>query len=489
MSKQRAGTLIGMGIVLLVFLGLGFYGCEPEQETGPTSPQPSIGVQPEQIITQNQVVVTAVTINQDAWLAVKTDNNGQPDMSSSVFDPVQVQSGVTDSIIFTIGSNTSLADGDKIWFVLQEAQDSNTPLMENSTPVQESSTIYFPKIEASNQTVGSNTVTVSTVVAATKGWIVVHLDDGTGKPGKIMGYTSVTKGPHSDVTVTLADTMVYPADTTLYPMLHIDAAPQDEFNLPADKPEIAGPNADIVVTSFKVEAPTGLLAVTDQVISQNTVMVDSTEMSDQGWVVFHADEGTGMAPQVPGIISDTVQVSAGVSQDVGVGFNPAVSNPTDGELIWVMLHTDNGIIGKYQFPSAKGFDAPIMDGSNIVMQRVRITAPEIMVSNQAVASDSTITVDQVTAADTVWLVLHMDDGGKPGNIIGYNRVAGDAQNAKVQISDVDPATLSGKPIWVMMHIDAAPRNEFQFPGNDVPEVFGFDNTGAPVIVMTQITLQ
>jgi len=489
MLKYWSARLSIVGLVLLTLVGLGFYGCQPGQETGPTPPQASIGVQPEQIITENRIVVAAVSINQNGWLVARKDNNGQPNMSSTLFDPVQVESGVTDSITFTIGSDTDIADGDKIWFTLQSEQGSDAVIMEDGAPVQEASTITFPKVTASDQTVGSNMVTVSSVVAGTKGWVAVHLDDGTGKPGKIMGYTSVAGGENANVTVTLADTMVYPADTTLYPMLHIDASPQGEFNLPADKPEIAGSAAAVVMTSFKVEPPAGLLSVEDQVISQNTVMVDSVEMSDQGWVVFHADNGTGMTPQVPGIISDTVQVSAGTSKDVGVGFNPDVSSPVDGQLVWVMLHTDNGTIGKYQFPSAKGFDAPVMGDQDPVMKKVQITAPKIMVSNQAVASDSTILVDQVTAADTVWLVLHLDDGGKPGNIIGWNRVAGDAQDVKVRISDVDPATLTGEPIWVMMHIDAPPLNEFQFPGDDAPEVFGFDGNGAPVIVMEQITLQ
>lgn len=489
MFKQRTAGLFIVGLAVLTLLGLGFYGCEPNQETGPTPPQASIGVRPEQVISENHIVVSAVSINENGVLVARKDNNGQPDMTSTLFDPVQVQSGVTDSIIFTVDSNTDIADGDKIWFTLQSEASSDAVIMEDGAPVQEASTIIFPKITASDQTVGSNTVTVSSVTAGTDGWVAVHLDDGTGKPGKIMGYTSVSNGENSNVTVTLADTMVYPADTTLYPMLHIDASPEGEFNLPADKPEIAGPDANVVMTSLKVEPPAGLLSVQDQVISQNTVMVDSIEMSDQGWVVFHADNGSGMAPQVPGIISDTVQVPAGTSKDVGVGFNPDVSSPVDGQLVWVMLHTDNGTIGKYQFPSAKGFDAPIMGDQGPVMTKVQITAPKIAVSNQAVASDSTILVDQVTAADSVWLVLHMDNGGQPGDIIGWNRVAGDAQDVKVRISDVDPTTLAGKPIWVMMHIDAPPLNEFQFPGDDVPEVFGFDANNDPIIVMEQITLQ
>jgi len=477
-------------VAALLFVVFALISCELEQETEPTEPQPSVGVQPSQVITRNTIVVAGVVTDESADLAVYRDNGSDaPDMNSMLFSSVSIESGYTDSITFTINADNSVADGEKLWFVLQD-QDGNVMEHEGG-PAQAASTIILPKIEVEDQTTGSNTVTMNTVAAGTASWLVVHIDDGEGNPGDVVGYTSVSRGEHSDVAATLQDDILYAADTTLYPMVHRDEGTVGEFSLNDDPVEIAGADAAPVITNFKVLPPTGELYAEDQVLSQNAVQLDSVEMSDAGWVVFRMGQQLSST-----ILSDTMGIEAGQASDVMVPYNPEEGNPVNGQQVWVTLHTDNGTIGDFQHPSQEGFDAPLEDDVGaVVRQSVQITAPSVTANNQAIAADSTITVASVTPADSAWIVLHQDDGtGGPGAILGYARVyppmsgGTDTMDVEVKITaDVEGDglnALNGETLFAMLHVDMEPYGELNFPGgDDVPEVFGFDGNMDPVIVM------
>src|SRR5215212_5230559 len=100
-------------------------------------------------------------------------------------------------------------------------------------------------------------------------------------------------------------------------------------------------------------------------------------------------------------------------------------------------------------------------------------------ADQAIVNGS-ITVANVTAGQDGWIVAHLDEGGKPGKVIGNTAVKkGDNPNVAIKLSEDVPA---GGKLWPMLHIDAGVIGTYEFPGADSPVIVGGN------IVMKQITV-
>jgi len=100
-------------------------------------------------------------------------------------------------------------------------------------------------------------------------------------------------------------------------------------------------------------------------------------------------------------------------------------------------------------------------------------------ADQAIANGS-ITVANVTAGQDGWIVAHLDEGGKPGKVIGNSAVKkGDNKNVAIKLSEDVPA---GGKLWPMLHIDAGVIGTYEFPGADSPVIVGGN------IIMKQITV-
>lgn len=94
--------------------------------------------------------------------------------------------------------------------------------------------------------------------------------------------------------------------------------------------------------------------------------------------------------------------------------------------------------------------------------------PSVTVSDQD-ASLGTVSIDLVHASDPGWLVIHADNDGAPGAVLGYAPVTvGDNQDVVVEI-DLAQAT---PVLYAMLHLDAGTVGEYEFPGDDVPVFVG-----------------
>lgn len=95
--------------------------------------------------------------------------------------------------------------------------------------------------------------------------------------------------------------------------------------------------------------------------------------------------------------------------------------------------------------------------------------------------DGAITVANVTAGQVGWIVAHLDEGGKPGKVLGQTAVQpGDNKNIKIMLSEAVPV---GGKLWPMLHVDVGTVGTYEFPGADVPVK---DAAGA--VVMKQIAV-
>ncbi|RME50539.1 MAG: SH3 domain-containing protein, partial [Caldilineae bacterium] len=107
-------------------------------------------------------------------------------------------------------------------------------------------------------------------------------------------------------------------------------------------------------------------------------------------------------------------------------------------------------------------------------------------ANSVIVADQTVdagmvTVAQVNAAQDGWIVIHADDAGTFGEVIGYAQVAAGANENVVVEIDAARAT----PIlYAMLHVDAGEPGVYEFPGPDGPVIVD----GAPVSPTFQVEM-
>lgn len=95
----------------------------------------------------------------------------------------------------------------------------------------------------------------------------------------------------------------------------------------------------------------------------------------------------------------------------------------------------------------------------------RQEANAVEVKDQPIVNSS-ITVPSVSAAADGWIVAHLDEGGKPGKVLGQTAVKAGA-NANVVIKLSESVPVDGK-LWPMLHVDAGTIGTYEFPGPDAP---------------------
>jgi LPXTG-motif cell wall-anchored protein len=215
------------------------------------------------------------------------------------------------------------------------------------------------------------------------------------------------------------------------------------------------------------DAPSGTVDAADQAIVDSSITVANVTAGQDGWIVAHLDEGGK-----PGKVIGNTAVKKGENKDVKIKLSEDV--PVGGKL-WPMLHIDAGAIGTYEFP---GPDAPVIVGGNIVMKQIAVTAaaaaaPAAAVKDAVDADDQaikngSITVAEIYASQDGWIVAHLDEGGKPGKVIGNTAVKkGESNNVVIKLSEDVPA---GGKLWPMLHIDAGAIGTYEFPGPDAPVI-------------------
>jgi len=106
-------------------------------------------------------------------------------------------------------------------------------------------------------------------------------------------------------------------------------------------------------------------------------------------------------------------------------------------------------------------------------------ADSVAADDQAI-NNGTIIVAEVNATQDGWIAVHIDQGGKPGPVIGHAAAPkGTTNNLAVKLEQDVPV---GGKLWPMLHIDAGKIGTYEFPGPDAPVVVGGN------IVMQQISI-
>lgn len=92
---------------------------------------------------------------------------------------------------------------------------------------------------------------------------------------------------------------------------------------------------------------------------------------------------------------------------------------------------------------------------------------------------TTVEVDSLSIdGASGFVVVHRDDDGAPGEVIGHQAIA-EGSSSDVTVT-LDTALEDSQALWPMLHVDAGEVGTYEFPGSDVPV------TADGEIVMVQI---
>lgn len=235
--------------------------------------------------------------------------------------------------------------------------------------------------------------------------------------------------------------------------------------------------------------PTGSIVVDDEVMLQDgTLSINSVSVSSPSWVVIHRDNNG--APMVPEIISVPKRVDAGPAVGVTVELKDG-EEVQDGETLWVMLHTDDGELGTYEFDGTNGLDAPITDeAGDIVTESFMVSlANAVTASNQDLVN-GIVNVESIKLEQDGYVVIHASNEAGDGPMVPQiiskpvYLEAGAYENVGVPLKE-DANVEAGDVLWIMLHNDTGEEEVYEFDGAnglDLPVMDG-DN-----IVMTSITI-
>ncbi len=322
-----------------------------------------------------------------------------------------------------------------------------------------------------------NEVVIQEAVSDGIGFIVIHSDDG-GQFGEVIGQAPLSGGSNADVRVQLQRDLRN--GEALYAMLHIDngVLGQYEFDgnngLDAPATNLAG---EIVAPRFVVSFEPAVMVMDQVAAPVDQVRVESALLDGAGWIVIHADDGG------PGPVIGKLALNHGLNEGLIVQLDrPVVS----GQTLYAMLHTDDGVLGSYEFDGNNGLDGPIQDsvGNVVAPPFVATFAPELLVRDQPIDPRTEIYVQQVTSVGPGFIVVHEDANPGIGAPIGYVAL-NNGSTSSVAVT-LDRNAVPGETLYAMLHRDTGMVGVYEFAGAgspDGPVVDGGGNLIAPAFTV------
>jgi len=133
-------------------------------------------------------------------------------------------------------------------------------------------------------------------------------------------------------------------------------------------------------------------------------------------------------------------------------------------------------------PAATASEVEAVEEDEEIAEEEAVITNAVVVEDQELGPDSTVTIAKVTADQDSWIVIHAQADGNPGAILGSAPVkAGETSSVVVEI---DQENLT-EALYAMLHVDAGTAGEFEFPGGD--DVPATDASGSLVSPLFNIT--
>lgn len=201
----------------------------------------------------------------------------------------------------------------------------------------------------------------------------------------------------------------------------------------------------------------------EQVNPKGEVTIASVKAPADAFVIVHLAKPNGM----PGERLGYTRVTKGTHKDVVVKIKDVELPAT----LIAAVHIDRGTKGKLEFDMDNKEHSPdkpfFVDGMEAAMPfkvgRFGVEAADgaaaIEVADQTGVTD-TLTVKRAVAPTAAWVVVHLDDNGRPGKRVGLQQIpAGENTNVKVALDPNIPLT---DKLLVAVHADRGTAGQFDF---------------------------
>jgi hypothetical protein len=296
-------------------------------------------------------------------------------------------------------------------------------------------------------------LTIASVTSPQPGLVVYALQEG--ELGEVLGYTAVTPGRNTNLTLTIDPLQATPS---LAAILHVDAGSPGEFEYP-DGPDVplefeSGVIAQNFTPEFQLSLP--VINVADQeILEDGLVQVESVVALEPGWLVIHADDDGEL-----GAYLGSTPLVAGRQENLSIHI-PWQRGSTN---LHAVIYEDNGRPQQLDLP---GDDTPFLaNGEPVIASFTATYPPDLFVLDQPVV-DGKFVVERVTSPGPGWLVVYYDAGG-PGLIIGSIELEAGV-NEQVVV-EVLPSAVTSR-LHLRVHEDTVPGDEFDFPRVDSPILY------------------
>jgi PGF-CTERM protein len=371
-------------------------------------------------------------------------------------------------------------------FVTSEGAEDGPYTDENGDIVLDSGDVtYGAGVHIHDQESGGNTVTVATVDLSEDGFVTIHDSSLTAGAtfDSVRGVTFLEAGLHENVTVTLDE----PLRTTqpVYAMPHEDTNDNGEYDFVTSEGAADGPvtaDGNIVLEGADV---TVLSQTTfgDQMVSGDTVTVDSTTLHDGGFVTIHDASLTEGKP-FASVLGTSEYLAPGTHENVTVTLD---ETPTTDGTLFAMPHRDTNDNQAYDFVTSEGAeDGPYTVAGDVAFVPAEVTVPAqatVTFDNQSTNGDS-LTVASTTLSKGGFVTIHdssLLDGETFDSVRGTSQFLEAGRHEDVEVTLDEPVEERGTFV-AMPHLDTNDNEAYDFVTSDGSEDGPYTTEGGDIVL-------
>ena len=432
----------------------------PRPTSQPTPVLPYIDGADQPLTDDGNIIIPRAVSPQDGWLVIYQEGDGE---LGAVLGYTAVSEGINEDLTLSIDPMEATETVIALLHVDQapigefDFPDGEDVPVEYETaviaaPIQLDFQISQPDITVSTQEVGEDgMLLIDSVLSPIAGWLVIHADD-QGELGTILGSTLIDAGLNEEISIHIPWREGTP---TLYAAIYEDNGREQRVDIPGEDVPL-NINDNPVIEAFSATYPPDIY-VLDQPIVDGTFVVERVISNGPGYLVAYYDnEGE------PGLIIGSQAIEDGLNEYVRVEILETAVTP----LLHLRLHEDSEPGDDFDFPRV---DQPIRYDDRLPPAvpfnnepgNYLITADQYLGTEAAI-----INVPYVVVELPAWLVIHADDDGQRGEIIGVTSLEiGLNRNVEVEVTPEDLT----ETLYAVLYLDAEEIGEFEYPdGDDVP---------------------
>ncbi|MCG1003399.1 MULTISPECIES: PGF-CTERM sorting domain-containing protein [Halobacterium] len=446
----------------------------------------------------DSVVVDRVELAQAGFVAVHDSSLLDGDATGSVVGHSQyLSAGVHENVRVelneSVGDETVIpmphvdSDGDQTYdFVTSEGADDGPVVDMNGEAVVDTAMVTqsdTASISAMNQTTGGHSAVVDSVFLPEGGFVTVH--DGSVTEGAVFESIRGTSmylepGLHRNVRVALDDP--YTEDGTLVPMAHMDTDSDEAYTFEqsegsADGPYTADGSAVVDTAAATVSAS---VSVDHQQSDGHTVVVDSVDLSEGGFVTIH-DASLFAGETLGSVVGTSMYLEAGHHEDVEVTLHDPVN---ESQTIVAMPHVDTDGDQSYDFVTSEGSDdGPFTANGGAVVDTAHASVNAVTVVSDQDSDGSTVVVDSVTLANGGFVTIHdgtLAEGAVFDSVVGTSMYLSPGTHEDVEVS-LDSELAGETTVFAMAHVDSDGDETYTFVESEGSADGPYVASGAPVM--------